>query len=404
MSNRIEFSPEVVRLAQARASECGSTLKDELARITVEEVIMGADPELDLLMEPENALSSIDSVVAAIGANDIVVNSKHIDVRALDEDGFVSLSKALVGTPVLVAGTLVVALDGSLAGEVVSHIKAGTWLNSEGRFGDDEAVRIQAERTKDFDAVATITGICQTANPTNQSGNRTPDASELQQFLKEPSSFIIARQKQLVTALCTSDEVRDVARDLKVELSRTVVNRMLRAEANWNRRTEEMVDKLSPKFKSMTRDELKKHVTVTGEELGGQPEAPAFRKALLKRVSSDEISRRLGGNAASKVKSLYDQIIAGKSATDAVKQVVKNNAAVDIAQAIKTQRGRVENFIAVSVEEIGQAFQALALQPAYATHSKKDEGLDAINEALLLLEAGDIAESVQAIEKELIEG
>jgi len=149
---------------------------------------------------------------------------------------------------------------------------------------------------------------------------------------------------------------------------------------------------------------LKKHVTVTGEELGGQPEAPAFRKALLKRVSSDEISRRLGGNAAAKMKNLYDQIIAGKSATDAVKQVVKNNAAVDIAQAIKTQRGRVENFIAVSVEEIGQAFQSLALQPAYATHSKKDEGLDAINEALLLLEAGDIAESVQAIEKELIEG
>lgn len=404
MSNRVEFSPEVVRLAQARANESGSKLSDELARIAVEEVIMNADPELDLMLEPENALSSIDSVVAAIGANDIVVNSRHIDVRALDEDGYVSLSKALVGTPALTAGTLVVSLNGSLSGEVVSHIKAGTWLNSEGRFGDNEAVRIQAEAMKDFDAVGTISGICQNAQPGADKLSRAPEASELHQFLREPSSFITARQKQLVTALCAHSEVRDMARDVKLDLSRGVVNRMLRAEANWNRRTEEMVDKLSPKFKSLTRDELKKHVTVTGEELGGQPEAPAFRKALLKRVSSDEISRRLGGNAAAKVKSLYDQIVAGKSSTDAVKQVVKNNAAVDIAQAIKTSRGRVENFIAASVEEIGQAFQALALQPAYATHSKKDEGLDAINEALLLLEAGEIAESVQAIEKELIEG
>lgn len=405
MSNRVEFSPEVVRLAQARASESGSKLSDELARIAVEEVILNADPELDLMMEPDNALSSIDSVVSAIGANDVVVNARHIDVRAIDEDGYVSLSKALVGTPALTNGTLVVSLRGTLSGEVVSHIKAGTWLNSEGRFGDDEPVRIQAEAAKDFDAVATISGICQNAhNSTDKSLNRAPEASELQQFLRDPSSFITARQKQLVTALCMLSEMRDLARDVKVDLSRGVVNRMLRAEANWNRRTEEMVDKLSPKFKSLTRDELKKHVTITGEELGGQPEAPAFRKALLKRVSSDEISRRLGGSAASKVKSIYDQIVAGKTSTDAVKQVVKNNAAVDIAQAIKTSRGRVESFIAASVEEIGQAFQSLALQPSYATHSSKDEGLDAINEALLLLEAGDIAESVQAVEKELIEG
>ncbi|MDZ4834830.1 MAG: hypothetical protein SGJ27_13715 [Candidatus Melainabacteria bacterium] len=405
MSNRVEFSPEIVRLAQARASESGSNLSDELARITVEEVIMNADPELNLLMEPDCALSSIDSVVAAIGANDVVVNSRHIDVRALDDEGYVSLSKALVGTPVLTAGTLVVSLDGSLSGEVVSHIKAGTWLNSEGRFGDDEAVRIQAERTSGFDAVATISGIVQGAlNASDKSANRTPEVSELHQFLKEPSSFITARQKQLVTALCTSSEVRDMAREVHVELSRGAVNRMLRAEANWNRRTEEMVDKLSPKFKSLTRDELKKHVTITGEELGGQFEAPAFRKALLKRVSSDELSRRLGGNAATKMKNLYDQIIAGKSPSDAVKQVVKNQVAVDIAQSIKSQRGRVENFVAVTAEEIGRAFQQLALQPSYATHSKQDEGIDAINEALLLLEAGDVAESVKAIEKELIEG
>ncbi len=405
MSNRVEFSPEIVRLAQARASESGSKLSDELARIAVEEVIMNADPELDLVIDPDSALSSIDSVVSAIGANDVVVNNWHIDVRALDEEGYVELSKALVGTPALSSGTLVVALNGTASAEVVSHVKAGTWLNSEGRFGDNEAVRIQTERASDFDAVATISGICQRECVSDKAGNRTPDDSEIHQFLKDPSSFIIARQKQLVTALCSIGEVRDIARNVKVDLSRETVNRMLRAEANWNRRTEELVDKLSPKFKSLTRDELKKHVTITGEELGGQPEAPAFRKALLKRVSSDEISRRLGGSAAVKMKKLFDQIIAGKTPSDAVKEVVKNNVAVDIAEIIKTQRGRVESFIAASAEEVGHAFQQLALQPSYATHSKKaDEGLDSVNEALLLLEAGDIAESVQSIEKELIEG
>jgi len=404
MSNRVEFSPEIVRLAQARAQESGSNLANELARIAVEEVIMNADPELDLVMESENALSSIDSVVAAVGANDIVVNGRHIDVRAVDEDGYIEVAKSLVGTPVLSSGTLAVSVDGRTSATVVAHVKAGSWLNADGKFAENEAVRVEVEKESDFDAVATINSICQRVQiALDKTVSRLPEASELEKFLNQPSSMIAARQKQMVIALCAKAEMRDLAREIKVDLSRGVVNRMLRAESTWNRRTEELVDKLSPKFKSLTREELKKHVTMTGEELGGQPEAPAFRKALLKRVSADELASRLGGTAASKVRSLYEQIITGKSASDAVKHIVKNNVAVDIAQSIKNQRGKVEGFFAATAEEIGHAFQQLALQPAYATHSSKDAGMDAINEALVLLEAGDIAESVKDIENSLIE-
>lgn len=402
MSNRVEFSPEIVRLAQARAQESGSNLANELARLAVEEVIMNADPELDLVIESENALSSIDSVVAAVGANDVVVNGRHIDVRAIDEDGYVEVSKALVGTPALSSGTLVVALDGRTGGKVVAHVKAGSWLNAEQGTSDTEPVRVDVEQADDFDAVATISGICQRVHiPLDKT--KLPETSDLEKFLNQPNSMILARQKQMVTALCAKSELRDIAREIKVDLSRGVVNRMLRAESTWNRRTEEVVDKLAPKFKSLTREELKKHVTMTGEELGGQPEAPAFRKALLKRVSADELSVRLGGTAASKVRSLYEQIISGKSASEAVKSIIKNNVAVDLASAIKAKRGKVEGFFAATAEEIGAAFQQLALQPAYATHSSKDEGIDSINEALVLLEAGDVAESVRAMENELIE-
>ncbi len=402
MSNRVEFSPEIVRLAQARAEETGSNLANELARIAVEEVIMNADPELDLIMEPENALSAIDSVVSATGANDIVVNGRHIDVRPI-EDGHVALSKSLVGTPALSSGTLVVSLDGSKSASVVAHVKAGSWLNAEEKFGDRDAVKVEVEPVSDFDAVGTIDGICQRVQiPVTVS--RLPEEDEIAKFLNAPESMIVARQKQLVTALCAKAEVRDVAREIKPDLSRGTVNRMLRAQSTWNRRTEELVDKLVPRMPSLTREQLKKHVSLTGEELGGQPEAPAFRKALLKRLSADELSRRLGGSAATRVKGLYDQITSGKSAKDAVKSILENNVAVDIAHAIKTQRGKIEGFFAATSEEIGQALQQLAVQPAYATHSNKDAGTETINEALILLEVGEVAENLRAIENQLIEG
>jgi hypothetical protein len=63
----------------------------------------------------------------------------------------------------------------------------------------------------------------------------------------------------------------------------------------------------------------------------------------------------------------------------------------------------VEGLVAASAEEIGAAFKQLALQPAYATHSADQEGsgVDAVNEALLLLEAGDLAQMVKDLDQEM---
>jgi hypothetical protein len=62
----------------------------------------------------------------------------------------------------------------------------------------------------------------------------------------------------------------------------------------------------------------------------------------------------------------------------------------------------VEGFVAATADEIGNAFKQMALQPSYATHSAKGEtGVEAINEALQLLEAGELAEQIKKLEQEL---
>ncbi|HZT35329.1 MAG TPA: hypothetical protein VFA15_05390, partial [Nitrososphaera sp.] len=226
---------------------------------------------------------------------------------------------------------------------------------------------------------------------------------ELEQFLSNPDKFIVARQKQIVTALCARQELREMARQIKIGITRGDVQSILRAESVLNRRTEEMVDKLSGNFDQLSRDEVKRHVSRTAEMLGGQTEAPAFRKAVLKRLTGEQLARQFGGAALAKVQKIYEQVLNGKSAADAVKQTVKNQVAVDIAMAIKQQRSKVEGFVAATAEEIGQAFQQLSIQPAYATHSKGDDGVEAINEALHLLEAAELAERVREAEKKLVE-
>jgi hypothetical protein len=57
--------------------------------------------------------------------------------------------------------------------------------------------------------------------------------------------------------------------------------------------------------------------------------------------------------------------------------------------------------MAATADEIGMAFQQMALQPAYATHSAGDSGVDSINEALALLEATDMAETIKACDLEM---
>ncbi|HEY9784952.1 MAG TPA: hypothetical protein V6D17_06075, partial [Candidatus Obscuribacterales bacterium] len=108
------------------------------------------------------------------------------------------------------------------------------------------------------------------------------------------------------------------------------------------------------------------------------------------------------GQALSKVRQVMDQVLKGQTAQEAVGSFVKNKVAVAIAQAIREQRRNVESFTQVTADEIGSAFKQLALQPAYATHSFNPEsGIESINEALELLEAGALAEQIEAMDMEL---
>ncbi len=404
MSNQVEFNPELVRMAQYRVRDTGVGLTSELARLAAEELVLGADPEHELLLDSTDALSSIDSLQAAFGVNEIVVNGTRIDVRALDSNGAVSAKKALIGTPLLSQGTLIVRVNGCESGEIIGYLKPEDWLAAEDATKSGEDVTISFEPSGSFDALSTIKRIAERGSNLTEKVSGGPSIDELKELIKNRRSFIPARQKQMLTALCFRRDLQEAAQYIEPVLSNMKLDRVLRAESTWNRRTDEMVDTLSTRFKTITREDLKKHVLEVGEQYGGQPQAPAFRKAVLKRLASEELASKLGVKRMAKAVKMAEQMLSGKSAPDAVKHLIENKVAVDIAIAIKSQRKRMGEFMTASAEEIGQAFGKLALQPSYATHSSKDTGVESINEALDLLAAGDVVAEMMELESELIGG
>ncbi|MBK9144522.1 MAG: hypothetical protein IPM23_18685 [Candidatus Melainabacteria bacterium] len=401
--NAVALSPEIIRLAQIRARENGLSLDNELARLVVEELVMSLDPELDLILEPDLSLNALDSLAFAIGANDLVLNGKHIDIRAMDDTGRVSLDKALIGSPLLAVGTLVVKFDSTaclpFSARVVAHIPPGSWLSGE-ETGDRISVAVEADPNFDLEAVLKSID-ARVQIPLDRAVSVLPDEAELATFVNDRKRIVASRQKQIITALCAKHEIRDLAREVPVDCSRKTLNDVLKDGATWNRRTEEMAVVLAPKFKSLTKEEVKKAIVVTGETYGGQPEAPEFRKAAIKTLTRAQLERV---SSSARVKAIAEQVLAGKSVMEAVKGLVKSSVAVDIASAIKTKRGKVENFVAATAEEIGFAIKQLSLQPAYATHStKKEAGVESINEALELLSACQILEDLDSLEREFIE-
>ena len=152
----------------------------------------------------------------------------------------------------------------------------------------------------------------------------------------------------------------------------------------------------------MSRDRIKDEIRKAGEEFGGQPETPEFRRELIKRLTKMEVEERLKSAAPAKVKQIIDAVVSGQTAKDAVNAIISNKVAVALAVSIKEQRSAIADFCQASAEEIGMAFGKLALQPAYATHSlDPEQGVEAINEALLLLEAGQIAERAEDLDIDL---
>lgn len=384
------ISPEVTRLAQLKAKQAGVDINHELARSIVEESIIELDPELDLVINTAESFSEIAGLAKFVGANDIVVNDRHFDVRVLNDEGNVEISRALIGTSYLLNGSLVVSLNGTEGGTVLGMVGAATWSSAEQQTKSSTVtLRFQPEAT--FDLGATLSGICNKVQANMPNTVKTlPNESELHGFIHNRDNIIAARQKQIIISILNDPTVRATFEEAQATARKT--DRVVSDAAVWENRVETVVDSVSSKFTALSPKEVRSVVRKTGEIFGGQPESPQFRKHMLNKLTVEQLSKKFAGVSLTKVAEVVDHVFSGQSALDSVKGIVNNKVAVDIAAKIKTQRNRAEGFVAATAEEIGMAFNQLALQPAYATHSSADSGIESINEALQLLEAAELAE------------
>ncbi len=405
MASKVDICPEIARMAQIKARSIGASLTNELARLIAEESVMAIDPEVDLVVEAAHTLTEIDALVSAVGVNGIGVNGREIDVRPLSEDGFVAVPRVLIGTPYLSAGTLVVQMNGH-AGEVVAHVGPGSFLAQEDKVGHEDYVYVRVNVDPSFDLEKTLQSLVNApVIDFAQYLKSLPDEAELARFLTARQKMIMARQKQVVTAIASKESVREAFVKVAASTAQTKLSAILQTSGVWEVRTLRFTQKLSEKFPALSRDRIREEVREAGEEFGGQPETPEFRRELVKRLTKLEIEERLKSSAPAKLKQILDAVVSGQSAKDAVNSVVSNKVAVAIAVSIREQRDALAGFCQASAEEIGLAFGQLALQPAYATHSFDPEGgIDAINEALALLEAGAIAERAEDLDLDLAVG
>lgn len=401
---QIELSPEVVRMAQIRANRQGLQFRQELARLVAEEAVIDLDCELGLLVENELSMNQSDVLAASLGVSDIVVNGHRLDVRAIDEDGEVVITRALVGSPYLSMGSLLVKLEGVHGGTVVGHLSSGAWLKAEDGLRDADPIRVPVS-LGDFNFAEFMVEL------TNKAVINLPGANKLVNFktdvnelINDKGRLIVARQKQIFSYLCShwSEETMAAVEAIGYKLPAARVTKVLLAAGRWNAVVEKASDKLADRFTKLSKDEIRHQVMAVGERFGGEIKGPAFRSELLQQLAASELARSstVPVNVA---QSVLAKVMAGVSAADAVKELVKNAVAVDLALSIKNKRQAAMGFMAATADEIGMAFQQLALQPAYATHSAADSGVDSINEALALLSATDMADTIKACDLEMAE-
>jgi len=399
MINEVEISPEVVRLAQNRTRNMGSTLADELARNIVQEAIFNTDVASELLIDEDMAYSNEDALVAAFGVNDLVINGSRVDVRIVDEEGRVSISRALLNGSYMTAGTLAVQMNGTLNGKVISYIPASEWASIDSQAGDQQTVYLRPRLDAEFDLTDTISNLKVSEAVKAQPAPAPFDVATL---VANRTEVPMRKQRQIVEGTLSHPETWSQVEKVVATWSKGTMRRLLDDASAWNQRVEKLVDKLSPKFKRIGRDDIKQVVAGIGEKLGGQPESGAFRKALLSTLAHEELAHSLGGQALRKASDVAEAVLSGRAVTDAIKDFAKNPVAVEIAMKIKQQRNRVNDFMDATSQELSSAFQQMALQPVYQTHSQDTQaGVESVNEALKMLDAGELAESLKELDKEL---
>ncbi|MBP7860136.1 hypothetical protein KA183_00520 [bacterium] len=394
---KIALTREMEILSSSNAMVQGVNQKLDLALLSAEAIVSELDPKLNIVCEQWESLSHIQSLASILGVNDLVVNGRHIDVRVCDKDNFVSLNKILLGSSLLNSGSLVVKFEKDNA-EIVTYIPANTWSQQSEQ---DGVVSFKVDIDEDFDLVATLKSIIKRAQ-TDHALEKSLAQEDLKIFLQSPASSS-ASLRPMIAALCSNSDLREAAFEMAMDLPLNSVTQVLHKASAWNATCDIVTSKLATTFKNLTPDEIKQVVQSTGEKYGGQPEAPEFLNAVLNELIQVEMKKKFSTAASritDKVKNLTSKLTQGVSLSESVKALVNNSAAVDLAISIKATRNQMENFVLATAEEIGMAFQNLALQPVYATHSNENEaGVDSINEALVLLEAHEIIERAEAIKK-----
>ncbi|PWU01578.1 MAG: hypothetical protein C5B53_02790 [Candidatus Melainabacteria bacterium] len=393
MIKDIEISPEMARLIQRNCAQRQLPAEREVARYVVETTILELTPELELMVEADAPLAEITPLAKSIGVNDVVINGSHIHVAVLDSEEKISIKSVLVGTDYLKSGTLVVKLNGIRSGAVVGSISENEWRSAQDKNAMTPELAIAFHPDNRFDLTDFFKGLAHE----QPESKRTVTATDCLAFLKDPDSLPINTQKQIVSGLLNRSVRESVALAANSNKDETI--EVLRDASVWNARVEKFSERVTSKFPSFNRNKIKAAVLRIGEKLGGQTEMAEFRKSVLNELTQEAITEKLTSQRKAQLALLIDRISAGASALAAVKQMVTNPLSFDLAQAINKQREGLVSFASATVEEFGLAFKNLALQPTYATHSQKEAvGLDAVNEALLLLEAANLAEQVRELE------
>ncbi len=400
MTKGLPITAEIVKLAQLRSRATGCDVRQEMARQIAQEAIMELDPELDLVLEEDSAYSREDRLVATFDVNDIVVNGARIDVRVLGEDGRVSIPRFLAGSSYMPVGTLAVSFNPDRSASVVGFVPKSDWDLQDKHAGQKEDRLIFRVANGNFD-LSKIAEVVAKARPLDVKYSRIPlHASDIAQFCGHRQEMKLAKQRDFLEVVLHNESYWA---DLQYGISKPFVRQTLSHASVWNKKLDGLAETLKVRFQRLSKDDIKNSIGRLGEQLGSNIESPVFRKQMLQNLASEELAHSLKGEQLNKAKSLIEQIFKGRSVVDVLKDSVKNSTAVDVAMVIKRQRQRVVNFIDASSDEIAFGFRQLALQPVYATHSSGDgaAAVESVNEALNLLDAGELAEALKAMEHEL---
>lgn len=392
----INLNPELARLTRRTAEQQALPVGKQAARALVEQAVMELDPELNFLLDNDESLASVDALVRAANVNDIVVNGRRIDVNII-ENGEVTLPMALTETAYVECGSLVVQMDGVASGSIVGYVEPQAWQMASQQPPNSTEARLRVNAPESFDLAGCLQRI-QAMPGASKSGGAAVKAEQVLQFVRDRHQLPLDVQRNVISAAMANAHVRETIAALD-NFKPDQSPRILRDSSTWEARVARITNKLSDKFPKVSRDYIEKAIRETAQKYGGQPDAPGFKENLSKRILKEQLLRRASGAVKEALSPFVDSIAAGKNAADAVKGFVKDKVAADVAQIIKDKRNALERFSSASVEEIGFAFQQLAVQPAYATHSQSETGgVEAINEALELYEAAEVVESLMDID------